>query len=482
MANPKSKNGAGKKRANVVRRSSGAGDNGISVPPNGVGETTGRYLVLFREGETESGMQMMSARMGGNFVQASSFDHSAVSADSLNNDNIVFDKLGVAVVSTMPDQFQVLNAMAAEESAILAIEPERVVYAIEAAPPLDTLVPRPREITPRRTVEGTAFSSYLRGYQSAIDHLVNDLLDASGASNPAIDLTIDAEADLLVDESAATWGLQATNVLESDFTGKDIRVAVLDTGFDFGHPDYVGRSVTSQSFIDGESADDGHGHGTHCIGTACGPQHPNQLPRYGVASDAEIYVGKVLSNAGSGSDGGILAGIEWAIANKCAVISMSLGAPVAPGQTFSAIYEIVAQRALAAGTLIIAAAGNSSRRPTTTRPVGHPANCPSILAVAALDVQRQVATFSDGGINGNGGQVDIAGPGVDVTSSWPRPRLYRTISGTSMATPHVAGIAALYAEANPAMRGAALGWLLLQSADRLNLSTRDVGAGLVQAP
>jgi subtilisin family serine protease len=153
-----------------------------------------------------------------------------------------------------------------------------------------------------------------------------------------------------------------------------------------------------------------------------------------------------------------------------------------PGQSFSQVFEQAASRALAAGTLIIAAAGNESRRPQTVAPVAHPANCPSIMAVAALDSAFRVAPFSNQGINPQGGQIDIAGPGVDVRSSWPRPTLYNTISGTSMATPHVAGIAALWAQSNAAFRGRALMSVLTQSARRLNLSARDVGAGLVQAP
>jgi subtilisin len=267
-------------------------------------------------------------------------------------------------------------------------------------------------------------------------------------------------------------------------SGKGIRVAVLDTGLDLEHPDFVGRRITTSSFVSGEAVQDGHGHGTHCIGTACGPRQPGQLPRYSIAYNAEIFAGKILSNRGSGADANILGGIQWAITNGCQIVSMSLGASLCdqPNQGFSRIFESVAQRALAAGTLLIAAAGNDSERPGHICPVSHPANCPSILAVGALDQQLQVAAFSNSGLNPQGGQVDVAGPGVAVRSSWPRPILYRTISGTSMATPHIAGIAALLAEANPEARGRALASLLLQTARRLDLPARDVGSGLAQAP
>lgn len=210
---------------------------------------------------------------------------------------------------------------------------------------------------------------------------------------------------------------------------------------------------------------------------------PARGPRYGVAHDAEIYAGKVLSNAGSGSDSQILGGINWAVQDKCVVISMSLGAGTRPGQSYSRVFEAVAARAQRAGTLIVAAAGNESNRPGEVNPVGHPANCPSIMAVAALDSALGVARFSNRGINPDGGQVDIAAPGVDVYSSYPLPTRYRRLNGTSMATPHVAGVAALFAEANPGARGAALGQLLTTRARRLtSLSSADVGAGLVQAP
>ena len=147
----------------------------------------------------------------------------------------------------------------------------------------------------------------------------------------------------------------------------------------------------------------------------------------------------------------------------------------------SRVFESVGKRALDNGSLIIAAAGNDSSRPGNVEPVSHPANCPSIMAVAALDSQLQAAWFSNGGRNPDGGHVDIAGPGVNVDSSYPMPTRYKSLSGTSMATPHVAGIAALYAEASGS-RGQALWNLLIQNAQRLSLPSVDVGIGLVQAP
>lgn len=477
MAGSQGRPSRGRGRSKSQDGNGADGRDGAPPISQGTAGTTGRYLVLLREGELRSGVEVLGSSVGLQVASASDFDESAVPSEALaESEAIVFDKLGVAVVNTPPDQFERLSAAAAEESPILAIEEERIVYAL-----VDDVLDIPAvALPPAQPLEGQPAASlgpYLRGYQDAVNHLIEKLLGESGAEA----IGMPGGGAPLVDGDL-TWGLQATNVGASQYTGAGVRVAVLDTGFDLGHPDFMGRRVVSQSFIRGEAVQDGHGHGTHCIGTACGPRRPGQLPRYGVAGGADIYVGKVLSNQGSGSDGGILAGIEWAITNGCAIISMSLGAPTVVGQTFSRIFETAARRALAAGTLIIAAAGNESRRPGQISPVGHPANCPSIMAVAAVDAQLGIAYFSSGGLSLQGGQVDIAGPGVGVRSSWPRPMLYRSISGTSMATPHVAGIAALFAEANPDIRGGALGWLLLQSARRLILPTRDVGAGLVQAP
>jgi subtilisin family serine protease len=357
-----------------------------------------------------------------------------------------------------------MTSAAMASPAIEASEPEQVEYAL--ADGLGGLV-------------RVASAEYLRGYQAAVNQLVDGLLGSTRREQRGV---VAEEAVAAVDVSQATWGLHVSRVVESQFSGRGVRVAVLDTGMDLTHPDFIGRNITHQSFIQGESVQDGNGHGTHVIGTACGPLRPQNLPRYGVAYEADIFAGKVLSNQGSGADGGILAGIDWAVQNGCRIISMSLGAPVFSGQRPSAVYETIGRRALEAGTLIIAAAGNESSRPFFISPVGRPANSRSIFAVAAVDSSRAVASFSNGGINPNGGAVNIAAAGVGVYSSVPMPRRYATLNGTSMATPHVSGIAALHLQANPGLSALDLARLLFRSAQSLRLPRRDVGRGLVLAP
>ena len=441
------------------------------------GEFTGRYLVLLRDNGISDSLQALSNTAGLKDVCSSAdFDSAAVEMSQAEGAEVfVLDKLKVAVVRADPTQAGHLTAAASGDSAIMAVEPERIMYALALLPEQQTAV---STLLPLQ---------YLRGYKDAVNNLYEALTSPTRA-----DIGEAAVVAGFTDSAQFTWGLQATKANQSRFTGRGVRIAVLDTGMDLGHPDFAGRAITGQSFVAGEQVQDGNRHGTHCIGTSLGPKAPpSGMRRYGCASGAEIFSGKVLSNAGSGADTGILAGINWAITNQCRIVSMSLGAPVMPGETFSPIYESVAQRALqsGSGTLIIAAAGNSSRgqngqRREPPNPVGRPANCPSVLAVAAVDSNLTIAPFSDAGINPNGGGVDIGGPGVDVFSSVPINRgTHGVLSGTSMATPHVAGIAAMWLEARGLDTTAPALWQLLTgNALRLNLSSRDVGAGLVQAP
>ncbi|WP_433270588.1 S8 family serine peptidase [Actinosynnema sp. CS-041913] len=394
--------------------------------PEQTDTTTGRYLVLLEDNSVAAGSREMSRVAG---INAASSLESVTTEVLESSDGVIFHDLGIAVVNAAPDQVSALARAADEPGPISVVEPERIVQAL-AAP----------------------------AHQEA--------------------------GSTVVDESVFTWGLQAVGATLCSSSGAGVRLAVLDTGFTVDHPDFAGRTVLTNSFIKGETVDDAHGHGTHCIGSAAGPRKPvSGGPGYGVAYEAEIYAGKVLSNAGFGADGGILNGIAWAVANGCAVVSMSLGAAVQPGTPYSQIFEQAAQRALARNTLIIAAAGNESKRPGKVAPVGHPANCPSIMSVGAVDDQRGTAFFSCGTVD-TVGQVDLTGPGVNIYSSWngkTAETLHKRIQGTSMATPHVAGLAALLAQQYNA-RGWELWARLMQSARRLGLPSTDVGAGLVQAP
>ena len=206
-----------------------------------------------------------------------------------------------------------------------------------------------------------------------------------------------------------------------------------------------------------------------------------------MANEADLLVGKVLSDAGSGSTSGIIDAIDWAIEKKARIVSMSLGSMVGVNEEPSPIFEQVGRKALEANCLLIAAAGNDSRRPGQTRPVGSPANAESIMAVAALDEQLQVAYFSNAGINKDtGGRIDISGPGIDVYSSYSKNAggdLYAILSGTSMATPHASGVAALYVEAFPELSAAEI-WLKMEKNAKIleGQLPIDIGSGLIQAP
>ncbi|MGI9409762.1 MAG: S8 family serine peptidase [Hyphomicrobiaceae bacterium] len=296
----------------------------------------------------------------------------------------------------------------------------------------------------------------------------------------------ESDVELIPRAAAAgmTWGLEAIGVPRTRYDGDGIRLCILDTGLDLDHVDFLGRAVHAASFISGETAQDGNGHGTHVAGTAAGPVAPESgVIRYGVASASELFVGKVLSNSGSGSESTVIAGIEWALENRCDIISMSLGRPTAIGEQPMRRYERLGKAALDEGALIISSGGNaSSRNFGYIAPVGSPANASTIMAVAAVNEDMHVANFSCGGLNPNGGEVNICAPGVDAFSSWIMPRRHHRISGTSMACPHVSGTAALFAQSDPALRGRALWEKLEATAKHIGLNRRDGGAGLVQVP
>ncbi|MEL6226035.1 MAG: S8 family serine peptidase, partial [Pseudomonadota bacterium] len=261
--------------------------------------------------------------------------------------------------------------------------------------------------------------------------------------------------------------------------GAGVRIAIVDTGVALSHPAFVGRNIEAVSFVPYENSEDRHGHGTHCFGTACGATVADE-PRYGIATGAEALVAKCLDATGLGRESWILAGIDWALSQGADIISLSLGLPYGPDGAADPIYTQLGEIALAEGSLLIAASGNGSSRPGRIEPALLPAAVPSVLSVGALAEDLTIAPFSNGRAFGDDRQVDLLAPGVGVYSTHLPPIKFKSLSGTSMAAPHVAGIAGLLAESDPSLRGRAL-WDALVALQQ-DLSIGQGAAGLVRAP
>lgn len=225
------------------------------------------------------------------------------------------------------------------------------------------------------------------------------------------------------------WGVSLVQAPQmwSVTKGEGIKIAVLDTGIDFNHPDLAPNYKKGMNFTTSNVTDvmDRQGHGTHCAGIIAGCD--NSIGIVGVAPRAELYVGKVLGDDGSGSIDSIVRGIDWAISEQVDVISMSLGCSVDPGP---ALHDAI-KRAREAGIVIVAATGNENTH------VGWPAAYEEVIAVGAVD-----QTLGRAGFSNFGNETDIAAPGVDIFSTYPVSR-YAKLSGTSMATPMVAGVIGL---------------------------------------
>jgi subtilisin len=251
--------------------------------------------------------------------------------------------------------------------------------------------------------------------------------------------------------------------------GKGVKVAVLDTGIDFNHPDLASNYRGGVSFVPDESIPmDYNRHGTHCAGIIAAAL--NGVGVVGVAPAAYLYAVKVLSRSGSGNWSWLIAGLDWCIKNGIHVASMSLGG-AAP-----AAVQTMCELAFARGVLLVAAAGNSAG------PVEHPARYGSVIAVSAIDAANQLASFSC-----RGPEIELCAPGVEVLSAVPGGG-YARLSGTSMACPHAAGAAALAWSTHrfpPAgLRvNVAIRRLLATTADNLGIPGRDnnFGFGRVDA-
>jgi subtilisin family serine protease len=308
-----------------------------------------------------------------------------------------------------------------------------------------------------------AYTRVLKGFaatlsDAAVERLRND---------PDV-VAIEQDQEVTIDdvEDQAPWGLdridQADRPLDTQYhynaTGAGVYAFIIDTGIRADHVEFGHRVIAGYTAVaDGNGTNDCHGHGTHVAGTVGGAT-------YGVAKQVTLVPVRVLGCSGSGSYSGIIAGIDWAVNSNLrpAVANMSLG-----GARSSIVNSAVA-RATAAGITMVVAAGNDNSDACTKSPASEPS---AITVGATTDTSDTRAVFSNFGTC-----VDLFAPGVNITSSWnSSPTATNTISGTSMATPHVTGIAALVAAANPSSSPAAISAFIVANASANKIAS--VGTG-----
>jgi subtilisin family serine protease len=275
----------------------------------------------------------------------------------------------------------------------------------------------------------------------------------------------------------------ADRAWEAGLDGEGVQVAVLDTGIDATHPDLAGQIVEQENFSDSAGMADRYGHGTHVAATIAGSGAGAPSRRKGVAPEADLLVGKVLGDDGSGATSDVITGMEWA-APRADVINMSLGSsfPSDGSDPFSQALDTLSDDN---DTLFVVSAGNAG---PTSQTVGVPGASDRALTVGAVDADDRLADFSSRGplVDSDELKPEIAAPGVDVVAARaantlmgdPQDALYTAASGTSMASPHVAGAAAVLAERHPDWSAGQLKNGLVGSADDIDVDGFDAGGRL----
>ncbi|MCK2239342.1 MULTISPECIES: S8 family serine peptidase [unclassified Crossiella] len=273
---------------------------------------------------------------------------------------------------------------------------------------------------------------------------------------------------LNLDQSAAVIG--APQVWQAGGTGSGVKVGVLDSGYDQQHPDLTGRVAAAESFLQGVPVQDSNGHGTHVASTIAGTGKASGGRYRGIAYDANLLIGKVCDEYCP--EDSILAGMQWAADQGAKVVNMSLGGPPTDGTDplSQAVNTLSAQK----GTLFVIAAGNNG----SEEAVESPGSADAALTVAASTKSGQLAPFSARGPRhlDHAAKPDITAPGVDIVAARAAGTLpqfavseqYLRLSGTSMATPHVAGAAAVLAQRNPGWTGEQLKAALMGTATPLH--------------
>ncbi|KOG32734.1 S8 family peptidase [Streptomyces resistomycificus] len=314
------------------------------------------------------------------------------------------------------------------------------------------------------------------------DAVTNGDKTASGIAHVWLDGVRKASLDKSVPQ------IGAPKAWAAGYDGKGVKIAVLDTGVDGTHPDLKGQVVAEKNFSTSADATDKVGHGTHVASIAAGSGAKSGGKYKGVAPGATLLNGKVLSDDGFGDDSGILAGMEWAAAEGADVVNLSLGGMDTPeiDPLEAAVNKLSAEK----GILFAIAAGNEGDFGDQT--IGSPGSAASALTVGAVDDKDKLASFSSTGPGLDGAlKPDVTAPGVDITAAsapgnqiaaevGEKPAGYMTISGTSMATPHVAGAAAILKQQHPEWTYAELKGALTASTKGGKYTPFQQGSGRIQ--
>ncbi|REC57149.1 hypothetical protein DRF62_01070 [Chryseobacterium piscium] len=412
-----------------------------------------RYIVLLRNQE-KSALKKVERELQVSITSSENLSKENRSFQVIDEDNsVLYKNLGVMVVENM-DEHQLAKAVQNDSNPIVYFEKERDFFPADEMKIISELKKQSAELS---------------------DKIIELEKFISNKPIPAKNL-VEME-----------WGIKSIGIEKALYTGKGIDVCILDTGLEMSHPDFSSREIEGKSFIQGEDwSKDPNGHGTHCTGISAGNLRSDTGKRYGIAKDCNLKIAKVLSDKGKGTTSSVIDAIDWAITKQFRILSLSLASPVALNEKPSVLFETVGTRALENNCLIIAAAGNDSNRPSLPKPVSAPANSLSIMAVAAIDGQMRVAKFSNGGLNPlTGGNINVCAPGVDIFSTYPKntknKNYYFALSGTSMATPHVSGLAALYMEQFPDLSAKEIWEMIEKNAKPIEgLKYRDIGNGLIQ--
>ncbi|MGW2334495.1 S8 family peptidase [Streptomyces sp. NPDC001685] len=337
--------------------------------------------------------------------------------------------------------------------------------------------------TLRRTLKSLnadAVQTTDRGAPGLWDALTDGDRTASGIAH----VWLDGVRRASLDKSVAQIG--APKAWAAGYDGKGVKIAVLDTGVDATHPDLEGQVVAAKNFSPAPGTTDKVGHGTHVASIAAGTGAKSGGKYKGVAPGAAILNGKVLDDEGYGDDSSILAGMEWAAEQGAQIVNMSLGGTDTPevDPLEAAVDKLSAEK----GVLFTIAAGNAG-----PESVGSPGSADAALTVGAVDDKDALAPWSSTGPRAGDGAVkpDVTAPGVDITAASAKgsaiaqevgenPPGYVTIEGTSMATPHVAGAAAILKQQHPDWTYTELKGALTASAKGGAYTPFQQGAGRVQ--